>query len=242
MGARRAGHPVQHVFHTDKIGEEGIRDEGGKGEKNQVLEALFQNFFNTQGGTVQGHPLVAVPFDPGLDSMEDEFQEDRLRTGPAAPETACQGGEEEEAECGAKQDEHQVFDILGPENVTEQDELPFEDVELDGRQAIHLDPGDKQIKQDQESTDQPPAAGKKPLNLLRIHPQPFTVFVEGVEGRGSMSLRCGHSGHGLRGWGSGGFVPEIIRDIPYPGALWHLGDWFLQGSGGRQSRFRFFPG
>ena len=64
--------------------------------KQDVLEAAFEEFAGVPGLLVQLSAFGRIAFDPALDPTIDMLQKNRVRAGPATPETSEQRGDEEQ--------------------------------------------------------------------------------------------------------------------------------------------------
>src|SRR3954471_13758294 len=88
---------------------------------------------------------MRIPLAPAFDATR-EVEEDRLRTGPAAPDTAEQCGDVEKAEAETAHDEEGDPDILAEKRQAEVVELAIGDIEEEGRIAIDANPGERHVE------------------------------------------------------------------------------------------------
>ena len=109
---------------------------------------------------VEFRPADVVAFEPPVDDAEDVLEVDRLRAGPAAPDTAEQGGGRVDEEAPAGDDEEQQPHVAQAQRRAEQVEATMFDVEEHRGKAADLDPRQEREEGDEQPSHDP--AGPPP--------------------------------------------------------------------------------
>ncbi len=172
------------------------------------------------GCRIEPAAMQPFAFKPAFEPAEDMVEKNGLRTGPAAPDAAEQGGEEKQREAEAGDEKKKQPQVLGGERPAEEMETPVGQVEKDGRISADFDPRQQRIKRDEaERTCSPPAA-EAPAHVGRMQKKPRTVAANGGDrievGNRRSSLRTAGGGmirsRGGNRWLGGGGVHAFGGD------------------------------
>src|SRR5690606_25585154 len=93
------------------------------------------------------------------------LEKDRLRAGPAAPDAAQPGREEEKAETQRGEQEDDEPEVLRVERLAEEVEVPIGNIQEDRRLAIDADEGQGDVDGDQDGVEGAPTAQEAPFHV-----------------------------------------------------------------------------
>src|SRR5690606_26598531 len=141
MLADGIGHDFPKGVDPDDIREDKVGDGKGNQEENPMFQALLHVFGGGIRTVVQLFLLGPIAFDPKFNPAACQPHEDGLRAGPSAPYAPINGGKQYDAYQRDQHAEHKDVEVLGPENVAEQDELALNDIEQEEWLATHLNKG-----------------------------------------------------------------------------------------------------
>src|SRR5690606_2510957 len=173
MLADGIGHDFPKGVDPDDIREEKVGDGKGNQEENPMFQALLHVFGGGIRTVVQLFLLGPIAFDPKFNPAEYQLHEDGLRAGPPAPYAPINGGKQYDAYQRDQHAEHKDVEVLGPENIAEQDELALNDIEQEEWLATHLNKGGSEEKRQQRIPHHLPPVKPPALRLLRIYPFAF---------------------------------------------------------------------
>ena len=136
---RVVGDDLEQLLGADDVGEQRVADDERQAEEDGVLADLLANLAGRPRRLVQGALLVRVAFDEVFDLAEDHFHQHGLRAGPAAPQPAEGGGEDDDAGDEDQQRHREHDHVLRPEDLAEDDELALDDIDQEQRVAVDAD-------------------------------------------------------------------------------------------------------
>ena len=120
--------------------------------------------------------LIPIALDKVFDPTEYEFHKDRLRTGPATPNTTIYCSKQHNTDHNDQHPEKEDVHILRQENIPKDGEFSFYDVKHQERISIYLDKWSCKKKQQQRVTNNLSIIIKLPGRLLSINPLSFRFF------------------------------------------------------------------
>src|SRR6266542_534026 len=171
----RAGDPVPERLDTDEVREEGVGEKHAERAEDRVL----QEPPGREGPAVEIELRPRSAFDEPLDGTVEKLHVHGLGAGPAAPDTAVDRGQEEDAEEEADHEEHQQHRVGRQKGGTEENKVPVHDIELDDGLAAYPEIRNQREEPDQRPREGPPAPEESPLEELGANPATGTVQIEG---------------------------------------------------------------
>ena len=126
-------------------------------------------------------PRGGVALAEAVDAACD-VEEDRLRTGPAAPHAAEQCGDAEKAEAEAAQDEECDPHILSEKGEAEVVKLAMREIEEERGVAIDLNPRQRHVNRGERDGEDRAPACETPAHFRRMDEAPRAVFVDRGDG------------------------------------------------------------
>jgi hypothetical protein len=117
-----------------------MRDGGGEQRVDRPFHRALDDLAGVVGGGVEFPAFGSVAIDPAFDAAEDVFEKHRVGAGPAAPEAAEDGGDEEQHETGAADGEEEDPHVLREQGDAEHVEAAVFDVEEQRGRAVDGDP------------------------------------------------------------------------------------------------------
>ena len=106
------------------------------------------------------------------------FEKDGVRAGPSAPESTEEGGDKEEGEAGAGDEEKENPEVLGEESEPEEVKLALGQIEKDSRGVIDRDPGKSHVDDEKENRENPPRDGKASGDIGRMEDVVRPVLID----------------------------------------------------------------
>src|SRR5690606_30728112 len=112
----------------NEIGEEQVRDHGGHADEQRVLADATNNLARRPRSLAQPAAGGRIAVNPAFDPPVNVVEEDCMRAGPPAPDTAEQRGDEKEYEPETADDEEEQPEVLRDKSDAEKVEAPLGDV------------------------------------------------------------------------------------------------------------------
>jgi hypothetical protein len=121
---------------------------------------------------------MGVAFDEVFDFAKDHFHEDGLRTGPTAPEPSKSRREYNDAR-DENQQRHRGDDhVLRPENLAEDDELAFDEVQQEQRVAVNANERPHEYDREQQPAQICPRTEESSALFARVKPLAMAFLVD----------------------------------------------------------------
>lgn len=147
-------------FERDKVGKKDVGKKGRNDHEEAVFEEASPDFRKSPRGRVQSFASGGIALDEAFDAAEDVFEEDGVRTGPAAPESPEEGGDEEEGKAGPADRKKEDPEILWVKGEAEEVKFALGDIEKDGGRVVDGDPGKGHVDDEKEKSKDPAEQGE----------------------------------------------------------------------------------
>jgi len=122
----------------------------------QDIKAMFNsaagNFPEVIGRPVELFACGCIAFDPTFDAAKNMLEENRVRTGPATPEAAQNGGDKKQREAQSADREKENPQVLGQQRQPKNMESSVFDIEKHGGRPIDRNPRQSRIKNDEKKS------------------------------------------------------------------------------------------
>lgn len=104
-----------------------------------MLQCFLPNLFHRPRPVIQRFLPSRTPLNHPFHLAEYKFHEDGLRTGPATKQPAVYHGKQNDKDDKRDHPHRENEEILGPENLSEEDKLTVQDINQERRCVVDLD-------------------------------------------------------------------------------------------------------
>ena len=181
----RRGRVMHHVikpFDRDKVAQEDVGDHQRGENIRAVLQNTLGDLRRRPGSRIQPAPRRCIAIDQPLDPAVDVLQEDRVRAGPPAPHTSKQRRHIEQRETDPRDEEKAHPQVLHRQRQAHEMETTVQHIEKHRRKAVHRNPRQRHIHDQQQQGEPPPPTRKLPAHISRVQCSFAPILIDGAKG------------------------------------------------------------
>ncbi len=175
------GDDLTQFANADDIGKEGVGDEKGDQEEDQVFCSRPKHPIDRPRAAAGKLLLRRISENDIFHFAEEHLHEDGLGADPAAEKTAEGRGEQDDEDDKGHHRQAKDKKVLRPEDLPEKDETGVGNIEQEKRLTMDIDKGQGKKEQEKAQADVGPEAVPFPRRLLREDPFTAPAGVDGSQ-------------------------------------------------------------